>query len=83
MSSYNLRTTSLNESKLDAELLKRGAKTFGSIKRKQERLQRFMESEARDNEAREILRQAVYEQQQKVQTRSRSRALELIAAYLG
>lgn len=83
MSSYNLRTTSLNDSKLDAELMKRGAKTFGSIKRKQERLQRFMELEAENKQAREELRAIVRDEQDRVQTRARSRALQIIAEYLG
>lgn len=41
----SLRTTSLNSNQLNAELAKRGAKTFGSMERKQQRLQRFIEAE--------------------------------------
>ncbi len=40
--SYNLRSTSYIGNKLDNELLKRGAATFGEQDRKQARLQRFM-----------------------------------------
>lgn len=51
---YNLRTNSLRDvnlhAKLDAELAARGAKTFGSTKRKQERLQRFLDLEARSTD---------------------------------
>ena len=82
MSSYNLRRTSLNDSKLDAELVKRGAKTFGSTQRKQERLQRFLDLEAKEEQARETLRIIIANEQEKVQTRSRSRIIEIISAFL-
>ena len=45
MDRYNFRTTSLNNAQLTTELTKRGAKTFGSLERKQQRLQRFLDRE--------------------------------------
>jgi hypothetical protein len=45
MERYNLRATSLNDSQLTTELTKRGAQTFGTVKRKQQRLQRFLDAE--------------------------------------
>ena len=45
MERYNFRTTSLNNDQLNAELAKRGAQTFGSLQRKQQRLQRFIDAE--------------------------------------
>lgn len=41
---YTLRPTSLVGEKLDTELRRVGAHTSGSQKRKQERLQRFLET---------------------------------------
>lgn len=46
MERYNLRATSLNDAQLTTELTKRGAQTFGTVKRKQQRLQRFLDAEA-------------------------------------
>lgn len=45
--SYTLRTTSLVGTHLDTELATRGARTSGSTPRKQQRLQRFRDAEAR------------------------------------
>jgi hypothetical protein len=45
-STYNLRPTSYSAAHLDRELALRGAHTSGSIQRKQERLQRFIEAES-------------------------------------
>lgn len=45
MERYNFRTTSLNNDQLNSELAKRGAQTFGSVQRKQQRLQRFIDAE--------------------------------------
>lgn len=80
---YNLRTSSLVGSHLDAALTKRGAATFGTTQRKQERLNRFIEAENRETIHRDALRQVIAEEQQKVQTRQRSRVLQLLSAYLG
>ncbi len=44
-SSYNLRPTSYSAAHLDRELALRGAHTSGSLERKQERLQRFVDAE--------------------------------------
>lgn len=46
MERYNLRATSLNDAQLTTELAKRGAQTFGTVKRKQQRLQRFLDAES-------------------------------------
>jgi hypothetical protein len=81
--SYNLRTTSLVGEHLDTQLLKHGAKTFGTTQRKQERLNRFIEAGRLDNEDREILKAVIQVEQHKMQTRQRSRVLELLAGYLG
>lgn len=44
-SSYNLRLSSYSAAHLDRELALRGAHTSGSVERKRERLQRFVEAE--------------------------------------
>jgi len=44
-STYNLRPTSYSPAHLDRELALRGAHTSGSLQRKQERLQRFVEAQ--------------------------------------
>jgi hypothetical protein len=44
-STYNLRPTSYSPAHLDRELALRGAHTSGSLERKQERLQRFVDAE--------------------------------------
>jgi hypothetical protein len=80
---YNLRTSSLVGPHLDAALIKNGAATFGTTQRKQARLNRFLEVNNRDAEARQALHEVIVEEQQKVQTRSRQRVLELLNAYLG
>ena len=80
---YNLRTSSLVGAHLDAALAKRGAATFGTTQRKQERLNRFIESENRETAGRNALQQVILEEQKKVQTRARSRVLQLPSAYLG
>lgn len=79
---YNLRATSLTGSKLDAELRRYGAHTSGSTQRKQERLQRFMEQDAEDQDTMNHLREVIRLEQEKVQTRARARALELISEHL-
>ena len=98
MERYNLRATSLNDSQLTTELAKRGAQTFGTVKRKQQRLQRFLDAESnRDmapiritvkNNVREVdvdaRRAAVrnYILSARAQT-GRSRITDLINEYLG
>lgn len=79
MERYNLRTTSLNNAQLNAELTKRGAKTFGSLQRKQERLQRFLDAEMKVNQKQEILRVVIENEQRRVSTRGQARAEEILA----
>ena len=96
MDRYNFRTTSLNNAQLNAELTKRGAKTFGSLQRKQQRLQRFIDAEAasveKRTQERDFLRIVVENEQRKVYDRAQARANEvrrsaritsLISQYLG
>ena len=78
MQRYNLRTTSLNNDQLTAELSKRGAQTFGSTKRKQERLKRFIDAAETKNDARENLRVVIENEQRKVQLRAQARAVDEI-----
>jgi hypothetical protein len=77
MDRYNFRTTSLNNAQLSVELAKRGAKTFGTPERKQQRLQRFIDNEARTNQKHEALRIVIENEQRKVYERSQARANEL------
>ena len=92
MDRYNFRTTSLNNAQLTTELTKRGAKTFGSVQRKQQRLQRFIDAETTRQEQRETLRVVLANEQRKVYERSQARANEIrrssrisqiLSAYLG
>jgi hypothetical protein len=77
MDRYNFRTTSLNNTQLTTELTKRGAKTFGSLQRKQQRLQRFIDAETTRQEQRETLRVVIENEQRKVYERSQARANEI------
>ena len=77
MDRYNFRTTSLNNAQLTTELTKRGAKTFGSVQRKQQRLQRFIDAETTRQEQRETLRVVLANEQRKVYERSQARASEI------
>lgn len=77
MQRYNLRTTSLNNAQLNTELTKRGAKTFGSVQRKQQRLQRFIDAELKQEQQRENLRVVIENEQRKVYERAQARADEL------
>jgi hypothetical protein len=77
MDRYNFRTTSLNNAQLTTELTKRGAKTFGSVQRKQQRLQRFIDAETTRQEQRETLRVVLANEQRKVYERSQARANEI------
>lgn len=97
MERYNLRATSLNDAQLTAELTKRGAQTFGTVKRKQQRLQRFLDAEANRQEAWTNLRITIMNEQRKVDARTelrrhilmrpaqtgRTRITDLIHEYLG
>ena len=92
MDRYNFRTTSLNNAQLTTELTKRGAKTFGSVQRKQQRLQRFIDAETTRQEQRETLRVVLANEQRKVYERSQARSNEIrrssrisqiLSAYLG
>ncbi len=81
MDRYNFRTTSLNNAQLNAELSKRGAKTFGTLERKQQRLQRFLDAEearaAKRTQERDFLRIVVENEQRKVYDRAQARANEI------
>lgn len=73
MEHYNLRTTSLNDAQLTTELTKRGAQTFGSVRRKQQRLQRFIDAEEARQQERETLRVTVMNGQRMVDARTEFR----------
>ncbi len=77
MDRYNFRTTSLNNAQLNNELAKRGAKTFGSLERKQQRLQRFLDIEVKQAAQRENLRIVIENEQRKVFERAQARANEI------
>lgn len=77
MDRYNFRTTSLNNAQLTTELTKRGAKTFGSVQRKQERLQRFIDAETAQSAKQAILRVVIENEQRKVYERCQARANEI------
>jgi hypothetical protein len=89
MERYNLRTTSLNDTQLTTELTKRGAKTFGSVRRKQQRLQRFIDAENNRKDEQDTLRvviqRRIYGQAEArvVEARRSGRISQLIAQYLG
>lgn len=73
----NLRTTSLNNAQLNAELAKRNAKTFGTLERKQQRLQRFIDAESKRDQQRQTLRVVIENEQRKVIERAQARAQEV------
>ena len=77
MDRYNFRTTSLSNAQLTTELTKRGAKTFGSLQRKQQRLQRFLDAEAKMTTKKEILRVVIENEQRRVYNRAMTRAEEI------
>jgi hypothetical protein len=77
MDRYNFRTTSLNNAQLNVELAKRGAKTFGTVARKQQRLQRFIDAEAKAQTKQEMLRVVIQNEQRKVYERAQARANEI------
>ena len=77
MDRYNFRTTSLNNAQLNAELTKRGAKTFGTVERKQQRLQRFLDIEVKQDAQRENLRIVIENEQRTVFERAQARANEI------
>jgi len=88
MDRYNLRTTSLNNAQLTTELAKRGAQTFGTQQRKQQRLQRFIDAAAaRPDATREAVRAVILAgtaRQGRTQTvRRSSRIQALLEEYLG
>ncbi len=74
MDRYNFRTTSLNNAQLNTELTKRGAQTFGTLQRKQQRLQRFIDAESNRSAVRETLRVVIENEQRKVFTRAAAAA---------
>lgn len=88
MERYNFRTTSLNNDQLTTELAKRGAQTFGTVQRKQQRLQRFIDAEKEretlrvivENERRQVVRQVV---RAAAGRQGRTRFGRLLNEYLG
>ena len=88
MERYNFRTTSLNNDQLTTELAKRGAQTFGTVQRKQQRLQRFIDAEKEretlrvivENERRQVVRQVV---QAATGRQGRTRFGRILNEYLG
>ena len=78
MDRYNFRTTSLNGSQLNVELTKRGAKTFGSLERRQQRLQRFLDLEEKAAANRETLQVVIRNQQRLVFERQQARVEQLL-----
>jgi hypothetical protein len=84
----SLRTTSLNANQLNAELARRGAKTFGSMERKQQRLQRFIDAEAKRAPVKETAPRktavvAPPQRQQQEEVRRSLRISALLREYLG
>ena len=77
MQYYNLRTTSLSNTQLTEELSKRGAQTFGSVKRKQERLKRFIDAASKKNDAHQNMRIVIENEQRQVVARGEARVSEL------
>lgn len=77
LSDYELRF--VYERKLDAKLREYGAATFGSLRRREERLQRFIEMECKKDKSRMRLKKAILEAQEAVRQRSRKRADEILA----
>lgn len=79
MDHYSSRIASLNQAhtRLNNELIKRGAKTFGTLERKQQRLQRFLDLETKRNQQRENLRIVIENEQRRVYERAQIRAYEL------
>ena len=89
---YSLRSTSLVGAHLDAELTRRGARTSGTTQRKQQRLQRFMDMEAKREEERETLHVTIQTAQRNMMERQEARAeqirrspriVNIIRSYLG
>jgi hypothetical protein len=77
MDHYNLRTTSLSNAQLTTELTKRNAQTFGTVQRKQQRLQRFIDAETAQSAKETILRVVIENEQRKVYERCQARANEI------
>ena len=90
MDRYNLRTTSLNTAQLTTELSKRGAQTFGTHQRKQQRLQRFIDAaeaaKPAPDSARKLEKEAlriVLDYERGTELRRSSRIRALLGEYLG
>ncbi len=77
LSDYDLRF--LYEQKLNAKLRQYGAATFGSIRRREERLKRFMDIEIRRDQSRMRLNKAIREAQEAARQRGQQRAKEILA----
>jgi hypothetical protein len=78
---YNLRTTSLFGSHLDSALSEYGARTSGNTRRKQARLQRFVDAKNNGSTARQNLAVVIQNEQRKVYQRGQTRASEILAAH--
>jgi len=70
MDRYNFRTTSLNNAQLITELTKRGAQTFGTVARKQQRLQRFIDAETLHAERQAHLQRFLDREDARIETRA-------------
>ena len=77
LSDYELRIH--YEQMLNAKLRQYGAATFGSLRRREERLQRFVEMERRHDQARMRLEKARFEAQEAARQRAHQRANEILA----
>lgn len=76
--SYNLRTTTLSNTRLDALLAEHGAATFGSTERKRQRLQRFIDAQVDREISAARLEFARQAEQDRVRARAQARIAELL-----
>jgi hypothetical protein len=93
MDRYNLRTTSLNNTQLTTELTKRNAQTFGTVQRKQQRLQRFIDAETLHTERQAKIQRFLDKEDARAQMRDAivlknglrrsARIRQLLGEYLG
>jgi hypothetical protein len=93
MDRYNFRTTSLNNTQLTTELTKRNAQTFGTVQRKQQRLQRFIDAETLHTEGQAKIQRFLDKEDARAQMRDAivlknglrrsGRVTRLLGEYLG
>jgi len=77
MDHYNLRTTSLSNAQLTTELTKRNAQTFGTVQRKQQRLQRFIDAETLRAEREQHLQRFLDREDARIARREARRTLRI------